>query len=108
MFKQLEPGFMSRIFKEREAKLGSELAEKEVKLQEYKERLGEYTQHNLELMSDLSDAQTRIKVWKHSAEEKERKLDAIRNLLTSGFLEKSCANQIRAALKTSIDNQEKR
>ena len=71
---------LEEYIKEREAKLGSELAEKEVKLQEYKERLGEYTQHNLELMSDLSDAQTRIKVWKHSAEEKERKLDAIRKV----------------------------
>ena len=45
------------------------------------ERVGEYTQHNLELMNALSDAQTRIKVWKHSAEEKEQKLEAIRELL---------------------------
>ena len=41
---------------------------------ELKERLGDYTQHNLELMAEVDDKNTRIKVWKHSSEEQQQKL----------------------------------
>ena len=52
--------------------VGDELQEENKQL---RETVGEYTQHNLQLMSDLDDARTRIKVWKHSAEDKERNLE---------------------------------
>jgi len=45
---------------------------------EMQEKLGEFNQHNLHLMSDLSDAQTRIKVWKHASEEYEEVIEAVR------------------------------
>jgi len=49
----------------------SELQEENKQLQE---RLGDYTQDNLELMAEVDDKNTRIKVWKHSSEEKQQKL----------------------------------
>ena len=49
-------------------------------IKELEQKLGEFNQHNLELMNDLSEAQNRIKVWKHSSEEAHKKLGAIRKI----------------------------
>jgi len=57
---------------------GDELQEKNVEL---REKLGKFNQDNLQLMGDLDDAQTRIKVWKHASEEKSEKLDETEALL---------------------------
>ena len=82
-------------------------------IQKLRERVGEYTQHNLELMGDLDDAKTRIKVWKHSAEDIQKKFDQIKYLWQMIGLEEgdfvlpddaAIMRQIDEAFQTSIDS----